>query len=797
MNKNISRGGPALAAAASIAFLLALPAGAQIWDGRGPSPISPGPNVETLEPSTAAGAMHVLAPHPRRSQTLYAGSVNGGVWVTHNATSSKPRWFELTDDEDSLSISALEFDPTDRFHTTLVAGVGCYSSFGFFARQTGLLRTANGGLTWQEIDGGGVLNGSCISGVAPRGSTLVTSVAFSFPVSTLSTIGVFRSTDGGATMTQVSVGNGAATGLPSGRFFDLVGDPTDPDRLFTGSVFSDLQGGLNGIYRSDDAGATWTKVSTPAVDAFLVSGLTVNVELAVGRHDNVYAAIANFTPGFGGQLAAIFRSGDGGLTWQQLGLPGTVEDGGFFFGIHPGGQASIHMSIAADPTNPDLVYLGGDRQPGFTEASGNPALPFFPNSIGAVSFSGRLFRGDASQPPGSQWVPLTHSGTAGNSAPHADSRELAFDRRGDLIQSDDGGVYRRTDPESASGDWLSLNGSLQVTELHDIAFDSESDIIFGGSQDNATPVQERPRRPEYFFVVGGDGGDAAVDDFSTPGTSTRLASAQNLFGYQRTTWDGSNDLLTVEFPPLTVVSGPPIGRQFVTPFEINAVDPDRVIYGGTNAAYESFDQGDTVAALTPLVGVNGTGFDPIAYGAEGNPDVLYVGSGDSVFIRTVAGGSLVQSAAFPGTGTGAAVAEIVLDPGDPDAAFVATTTSVFRTEDAGATWSDITGDLLSQDIVLPLIAIERVPGQLPFSLDPDRLVVGASNGVFGASADDGYATWTRVGGNLPLLRLPTVAVFDLDYDDEDKVLIAGTMGRGAFRLRVLPFIGFVKEPGVE
>lgn len=773
-----------------LTLALASPLSAQFWQERGPAPISPGPNVET-DPNEAAGAMHVLAAHPTRANVLYAGSVNGGIWRTYNANSTSPYWFELTDDQSSLSISALEFDPTDPLSFTLVAGIGCYSSFGFFGSQTGLLRTTNFGLTWDELDGGGVLTNSCISGVAGRGPTLVASVAFGFPFSTLGNIGVYRSTDGGTTFTQISVGDGTGNGLPSGRYFDLVGDPNNANRLFTGSVFSDLQGGQNGIYRSDDAGATWTKVSSPAVDAFLISGATFNVELAVGQHNNVYAAIAN-----GGQLSAVFRSGDGGTTWQQLDLPGTFEDGGVFFGIHPGFQATLHMSIVADPTDANIVYVGGDRQPFFTEGTGDPTKPFFPNSIGATSFSGRLFRGDASLPLGSQWTPLTHSGTVNSSAPHADSREMVFTAKGDLIQSDDGGVYRRTDPQSATGDWDSINGNLQVTEFHDIAFDTESNIIFGGAQDNATPVQETSNSSSYFFVVGGDGGDVAVDDFTTPGVSTRLASAQNLQGYQRTTWDPNNDFLTVEFPPLTLLSGPPIVSQFSTPFEFNAVDGARVVYGGANAVYESFDQGDTISALQPLVGVNGTGFDPLAYGGPGNPDILYIGSGDTVWIRTTAGGNLVQSLTFPGTGSGLAVADIVLDPSDPAVAYVCNTSNVYRTDDTGATWTDITGDLLSQDITTPLLAIEFIPSQF-FGLDPERLAVGASNGVFGAGDDDGFATWTRVGGDFPILRLPTVPSFDLDYDAEDGQLIVGTMGRGAWRLRVLPFVGFVTTGPVE
>src|SRR5207244_562054 len=97
-----------------------------------------------------------------------------------------------------------------------------------------------------------------------------------------------------------------------------------------------------------------------------------------------------------------------------------------------GGQGGTHFSIVADATNPNLVYVGGDRQPLNNGANAGT----FPNAIGANNFSGRLFRGDASQPSGSQWTPITNNFAAGTS-PHADSRSMAFDAAGNLIETDD------------------------------------------------------------------------------------------------------------------------------------------------------------------------------------------------------------------------------------------------------------------------------------------------------------------------------------------------------------------------
>jgi photosystem II stability/assembly factor-like uncharacterized protein len=741
-----------------------------VWVAQGPGPTIDG-QVEGIEDGEVVGAVHTVAAHPFLPSVLFVGAVNGGVWRTINATSSHPHWVRLTDDESSLSIGALEFDPTDRLGLTLLAGIGRWSSFGFTGGfRTGLLRTRNAGFTWQQIDGGGVLVNKNMSGVAPRGRTIVVSVDFAVPF-TFGNIGIWRSTDGGATFQQISVGNGAATGLPGGVTYDMVGDPKRPARLFTSVVFADLVGGANGVYRSDDTGATWTKVSNPEMDALFIStgnNATVNVEFAVGRHNNVYVAIAN-----GGQLAGVFRSGDGGTTWTRMDLPLTNEPTPV--GIHPGFQAIVHMSIVADPQNANIVYIGGDRQPLFRE--GTPDADF-PNSIGAENFSGRLFRGDASKPRSSQWVHLTHSsalgapggGTNSNSSPHADSREMVFDPLGNLIETDDGGIYKRTRPRSDQGDWFSLNGDLQSAEQHDVAYDSNANIVFSGNQDTGTPFQQRKSKTQWETWMQADGGDVLVDDTSTPALSTRYASFQFLGVFNRSVWNAANQNLSFTILALTPLGGaaPPEG-QFVTPLALNAVNGRRLLIGAANGLYESLDQGDTVSRVSTVV-VNGTGVDPLAYGAADSPDVIYAGVGPDVHIRTgPAPAPLVNSASFPGTTT---VTDIVIHPERSTTAFVSNTIAIFRTTDGGATWTDITGNLPTF-VPGTLRSLAYVTGS-----KGEGLVVGTQNGVFFATAAGGFTTWSRLGS-----RLPTVPVFDLDFDRSDDVLIAGTMGRGAWKLR--------------
>ncbi|MFL6293356.1 MAG: WD40/YVTN/BNR-like repeat-containing protein, partial [Thermoanaerobaculia bacterium] len=650
---------------------LALPVGAHAqpapiaadatWKAQGPGPAIDGQSENVTPNNEVVGAIHTVLAHPTDPKTVYIGAVNGGVWRTKNSQSKNPNWKPLTDSMPSSAIGALAFDPTDPTANTLWAGVGKFSSLGRLGgNRVGLYKTTDGGETWTNVTGSGILLGKNINGVAPRGNTIVVSVDTA-DINLVTNIGIWRSTDGGNTFAAVSVGNGAATGLPAGVANDLVGDPANPSRLFTSILFANLSGGVNGVYRSNNTGATWTKVSDAAMDALLISGTTGNVEFAVGTNNDVYAAIVNT-----GRLAGLFRSADGGTTWTAMDRPRTGPNN---VGIHPGGQGAIHLSVAADPVDHNIVYLGGDRQPFRAEEGLGP--PQFPNSIGAQNFSGRLFRCDASLPAGSQCTPLTHVGTISNSSPHADSREMSIDANGNLIETDDGGIYRRSNPRSASGDWSSVIGNLQVSEQHDLSYDPLAQVVFVGTQDNDDPHQDKPD-PNWFVLLSGDGGDTAVDNQTMgPATSIRYDSAQGLQAFVRTFWNITNDLQGFIFPPLTPIGGSPaFAGQFTTPVEVNAITPTRLILGGANGVYETFDQGDTITRISTVV-INGTGVDPVSYGGLGNPDLLVVGAGARLYIRNAAPpAALTEVLTYPGRLTAFTVRDTVIDPANANAIYL-------------------------------------------------------------------------------------------------------------------------------
>lgn len=573
------------------------PAATSLWEAVGPTVILSGqtenidilgmnnpvhPENPLLPENPVVGAVQTVVaepPDPARPdkpEVLYVGTVNGGIWKTEDAGQPVPHWAPLTDIQNSLSIGALDMDPTDATHRTLVAGLGTFSNFfSTGGPLTGLLRTKDGGKTWEELGSkapvallplvAGGLVGANISGVASRGTTILVTAngGANGP-------GVYRSTDDGASFTLMS----GARNLGVGPVSDLVGDPQNPQRFFVGILPSPANAGQGGIFRTDDAGATWQNVSgiTAAAINRQVPGSTAatnNIEFAVHLNPATNSHVLYAGIVFNGRLGffdtatqqfvdGVFRSvinDDPAQTvWSNMNAPQTTENGKPE-GVNPeegeeeeegGGQGAVNFSIVADPTDPTLVYVGGDRQQG--------PVPQ-PNSIGATDFSGRLFRGKfdpANQT--TQWVHLTNSntlgapggGTSNNSSPHADSREMIFSR-GSLIETDDGGIYRRTSPADNTGRWQSLNGDLQVSEVHDIAWDNISNVLMIGNQDTGSSEQIATESLTWNSITTADGGDVGVGFVSAGGSeqSIRYSSTQELSGFRWRAFDSSKSRVQI------------------------------------------------------------------------------------------------------------------------------------------------------------------------------------------------------------------------------------------------------------
>ena len=551
----------------------------------------------------------------------------------------------------------------------------------------------------------------------------------------VSTFGVYRSTNSGATFYQISSPSGQPGALPYGRAHVLIGDPTNLSVLY--AVLLARGGGTNGVYKSSDLGVTWSRVSTAVIDN-LLPGCGDGVRMSATISNVVYIGISDSN---NGGIVHAFRSTDGAADWTDLGLARTSEASPATVQV-----SYVAMALFANPGNTNIVYAGG----------------------------GDDLRCDLSQPVAGQWARMNgcvsgfppNDGNINCTGPHVNSRNMIFDLNGNLILVCDGGIYRRNSPANYLGGWSSMIGNLQVGEYHNIAYDPVFQLCMAGSQDCGTQRQVSPGQPLWVEMNGSDGGDVTVDSTSVPGRSIVYASDE-FFNLVRKTYDSSLGVVTSVIPRLTVIGGgAALQPQFNTPIKLNSINPQRLVIAAANGLYESFDQGETVSEIGPGI-TTGSG---LAYGGylEGvsNPDILYVASSSGatgVFVRTNAGGALTRTPApYPGT----TPIDVALVLNNYQTFFVIDSESVFASTNLGLSWSNITGNLVG---VGQLRCVRTGPTN-----QPPSVLVGTDLGVY-VSAAPNLGFWSEVGTNLP-----NAPVFDMEYNQQADLLLAGTLGRGAW-----------------
>jgi hypothetical protein len=690
------------------------------------------------------GAIEAIAVHPSNANTVYVAGVNGGVWRTNNALSLSPSWTPLGDQLPSLSGGDIEFSPLDATGQTLFYGVGAFSSGGLSGSLSGLFRTTDGGATWVPMDSA-TLAGQNIRSVVP--TSIGTSLADQVVLVAARGGGLFRSDDGGANFDTISGAPG--TGLPGGDVSHLVADPANNQRYYAA-----LPG--QGIFISTDGGQTWGPVNNGIVfnndgvdndadgtidNGTETIGATSRIELSVHNsvgNNAVYAALVSQAPN--DRLMAVFRSADQGANWTQItNLPQ----------VSPGRQATTHLSIAADPADPNGVYIAGDRQ---------AASPFVAN----------MFRGDASS---NSWASIVLGGSLTGGAPHADSRDMVFSG-GTLIESDDGGIYRNVDPGNTDV-WVSMNGNLRPTEFYSVDYDSNSDVAFGGTQDGGSTQQNNPGAGASAWnqVNQGDGNTAAV--FNGAGFSVRYMMGNNFGTFNRLVYNAGNAFVSSSSVGLSGLDATDSGFTgfSIFPYETNRFDSNRIVIGG-NSLYESTDRGDNLTILNTGGRNNASA---MAYGGRlggaNNNDVLYAGIGGALLLRTTSGGALNNLAAYPGGSPN----DIILDSEDWRRVYVNDGSNIFFSPDAGTNWQTIT-NLGNLDDLTDIIQSLDLFDPNPAAFGDEVLLAGGRTGVF--RTRDPLAAdplWTEVGGNLP-----NVPAQDLHYNAAADVLLGGTWGRGAW-----------------
>lgn len=615
-----------------------------------------------------------------------------------------------------------------------------------------LVGAANGGV-WESFDRGGSWS--------PRtdyARTLAVG-AIAFDPSSPSTVycgtgegnwwswlgaGVLRSTDGGTTWTQHCTAPFVGQG-----FYDLVVDPADGRHLLAATT--------GGLYVSTDGGVTWTRRRTVRTWSLAMAPAGgPSAEILCGSSDGV------------------FRSTDGGTTWNAVNIAGLPA-------------AFDRLAVAIARSNPNVAYAWGARggtaylrrrSGGTWSTVPNPPgvstgqawydwyLAVSPDRaaqiyVGAIEFH----RGDRNARTGVwTWRNLTNKGSSGDSI-HPDQHWLAFEPGAPnaIYIGNDGGLYRST---NRGINFTHCNNGLVISEFEYLAQNlGSARWVIGGTQDNGT--DRWLGSPVWEHVQDGDGGDCGVN------RDDPMTVFHTFFGMspERSTTGGGWGSWTWIGPPVP----PGEGSLFYPPFETSATQGDTCAIGG-DRVYVSRN--------------NGTAWTPLAFPAAGRSSAMYIPNANSVFVGTtdgrifrttwtgVAWTALTQLGAPPRTGA-FSISDLYVDPSNPNRMWATSSTigggRVFRSNDAGANWVDLTNASLP---ALPLNAVAVD------SANANRVWVAADKGVY--QSLDGGTSWSDYSN-----ALPNCFIGDLVFHSHARVLRAGTRNRGVWQI---PVDGWMTQP---
>jgi len=325
------------------------------WSPEGPAPqISAGNVISTsLATQQDVGAVNQLAVDPNNSKHVLAATVNGGIWQTQDFTAASPTWTTTTDRLPSLSVSAIAFSPVNS--KVIYAGTGQFSSDFAGDTAVGVYKSTDGGLSWQilnptdALNPNGIFTGLRINRIIPTalngGQTVfLSTVDTGFDALRNPTGGIYRSDDGGGSWTRLS--GAGANGLSNNGVTDLVQNPNNANQFFAGIPGS-------GVFELDlGVGTNWTNVSNNIAAGDLNSALRIELAISPAGVNPVWASIINTT----GFYQRVYRgvTGGGTINWTAVGpvSGGVNQPPDILSGNH---QGNLHGAIEADPTADNLV----------------------------------------------------------------------------------------------------------------------------------------------------------------------------------------------------------------------------------------------------------------------------------------------------------------------------------------------------------------------------------------------------------------------------------------------------------
>jgi len=695
-----------------------------------------GLKLRCLGPARISGRVDDFAVHPTRPWIYYVAVSSGNLWKTENAGTT---FTPIFDDQGSFSIGCLALDPQNPL--TIWVGTGENNSQRSVGYGDGVYKSTDGGHSWKNM---GLKDSEHIGmiKVDPRNSNVLYVAAQGPLWKPGGDRGLYKTTDGSVTWTRV-LNIGENTGVNEVHL-----DPRDPNILYASAyqrrrhVWTLIDGGPeSAIHKSTNGGQTWDKLTNglPKEDMGRI-GLAVSP----ANPDVVYA-IVEAANGAGG----VFRSTDAGANWEKR--SSTTTD-----------SPQYYNELVADPVSVERVYLMDVRLK-MTEDGGKT------------------------------WA------NVGDRSKHVDNHALWIDPRDTdhLLNGCDGGVYESWD----RGENWDFKGNLPTAQFYRVSADQAYPFynVYGGTQDNAS--LRAPSRTisgngitnaDWITTTGGDGYETQVDP-----TDSNIIYAESQYGglvrFDNRTGE------TIDIQPQPGKDDPPLRWNWDTPLLLSPHSPTR-LYFAANRLFRTDDRGNSWRAISPdltrqidrnqlqVMGVIqsvdavsknwNTSFYGNCVALTESPLVaglIYVGTDDGLIqVTEDAGATWRKIEQVAGVPPMSYVSNLTASCQDSSTVFAAFDNHkmgdfkpyVFRSDDHGRSWNQISGDLPERGTV--------------YSLQQDHvnsglLFAGTEFGVF--FTVDGGGHWVRLKGGFP-----TIMVRDIEIQRRENDLVVGTFGRGIYVL---------------
>ncbi|MFH2143586.1 MAG: T9SS type A sorting domain-containing protein [Bacteroidota bacterium] len=716
------------------------------------------------------GRINSITFHPSDVNTLWIGASSGGVWKT---TDNGSTWVCLTDMIPALRISDVAVDPNNEDILYIATGdINTIQLGGETNAGVGILKSTDGGANWNTTG----LSFNLSDGNSSLIRKILINPTNSNELMAAGVDGIYKSSDAGDNWTKV-VGH---------MIVDVDVNPENHNIIYATSFYNSSNTTSKRIYKSYDFGQTWNELNTG-----MPPGSTIQrIELAIAPSDTNF--LYAITCGTNNGLYAFYKSIDAGQTWFVVSAPDTTihpgatvapnvlgwGDGGLS-GFLPddGGQGTYDLTLVVDPDNPDYVYSGGVNMWGTDD-------------------------GGLTWDIVSMWY-----GLFGASA-HADHHYSIFHPvSGKLYQAHDGGIDV-TDSliigdlqyvidscvnylAIAMGDlehalyancyflptqWTNISHGLHITEYYRLGTcRSNSDLIVAGSQDNGTFLYNNG---SWVSTLGGDGMEAMIDH-----DNDQIIYATNYNGALSKSVDGGVTYTSSLEQPITDAGET---GAWVTPFIMHP-DSSDIIYTGFVNVWKSVNGGSVWTQESIFAGT--TQITALAV-APKDPDVICCVRGTNIFL-TVDGGTTWANIKADLPTTLASMTYISFDYDNPHKIWVTFSgyedgEKIYVTSNAGASWTNISGGL-------PNVPVNCVVHQAGCD-ESGAVYVGTDIGVFytNDSLQNTATKWISYNNNFP-----NVVVSELEIHYGAQVLRAATYGRGLWETPLYSPSNFSNIQSVE